>query len=456
VHPFFAEILLLPAVKMETHDMNDYFSKTIWEKDPADCSGVRRYWLFIMQFLLIVLRNSWRNQSFLRASALAFTSLLSLVPLLAILFSILKGLGVQNQVEPYLLEQLSAGSQDVAVKIIRYIDNTNMTSLGGFGFAGLFLTVIMLLDSVEDSFNQVWVVKETRALSRKLGGYLILIISMPLLIFTALSMTTFLEGQSIFHWVLSTSHLGLILPYFLHLVPYLAVCTALTFLYIIVPNTKVSLGSALRGAFLAGTLWQIAQLLYVHFQFGVARNNAIYGTMAALPTFMVWIYVSWLILLFGVEVVHAHQNIKSLKREIRFRPVSQKVRELLSLAILQDMATVCGTEMKGWTGEHLGEAFDLPEKTLAELLNTLMAEGFIISTTDTPPVYALAKDPGRIMIFEVLSALRDSSGGWQPLFMTKGESYLADLLSRIERCSVESLAGVSLEDIAAVEDSSSH
>lgn len=116
--------------------------------------------------------------------------------------------------------------------------------------------------------------------------------------------------------------------------------------------------------------------------------------------------------------------------------------------------------MKGWTGEHLGEVFDLPEKTLAELLNTLLAEGFIISTGDNPPVYALAQNPDRIMIYEVLSALRDSSGGWQPLSMTKGESYLADLLARIESCSVESLAGVSLEDIAAaevtVENTSAH
>jgi membrane protein len=273
-------------------------------------------------------------------------------------------------------------------------------------------------------------------------------------------MTTFLESRAAVHWLLTTSLLGDVLPHFLYLIPYLVVCAALTFLYIVVPNTKVRFGSALRGAFLAGTLWQFAQWLYVHFQFGVARNNAIYGTMAALPTFMIWIYVSWLILLFGAEVVHAHQNIKSLKREVRFRPISQKVRELLSLAILQDIATVCGTRLHGWTGEHLGEAFDLPEKILAELLNTLMDEGFIVSTGDYPSVYALARAPDRIMIYEVLRALRDSAAGWQPLSMTTGETFLADLLARIERCSVESLAGVTLKDIAAsavtVETPSAH
>lgn len=426
-----------------------YFTKTIWEKDPANCTGVRRHSLTATQFLLIVLRNTWRNQAFLRASALAFTSLLALVPFLAILFAILKGLGVQNQVAPFLLEQLSAGSQEVAAKIIKYIGNTNMTSLGGFGFTGLFLTVIMLLDSIEDAFNEIWIVKETRAFTTKLGGYLILIISIPLLIFTALSMTTFLEGQSIFNWFLITARLGGILPNFLHLIPHLVVCTALTFLYIIVPNTKVSFGSAFRGAFLAATLWQFAQWFYVHFQLGVAKNNVIYGAMAALPTFMIWIYVSWLILLLGVEVAHAHQNISSLKREIRIGSFSQKVRELLSLAILQDIAIVCGNEMRGWTGEHLGEVFDLPEIMLKELLNNLMEEGFIIATEDDPPVYALAKEPEKIMVAEVLSALRDSSSGWQPLSLTKGESFLADLLARVENLGTESLAGISLKEIAA-------
>lgn len=459
MRPFFRTSLLADE-KMTISSLKKYISTTLWETGPEDCRGLRRFWLMSLQFIVIVLRNSWRNQSFLRASALAFTSLLALIPFLAIIFSILKGLGVQNQVAPFLLEQLSAGSKDVAARIIRYIDNTNMTSLGGFGFLGLLLTVIMLLDSVEDSFNEIWLVKETRTLNRKLGGYIILIISMPILIFTALSMTTFLEGQAVFHWLITTSHLGEILPYILQLIPYLVVCTAFTFLYILVPNTKVRPGSALRGAFLAGTLWQLAQWNYIHFQIGVAKNNAIYGTMAALPTFMVWIYVGWLILLFGVEVVHAHQNIKSLKREVRGGSLSQKVRELLSLAILQDMVIACNGGIKGWTGEHLGEEFDLPERTLKDLLDKLLAEGFIAATTDHPPVYTLASDPGKIMVSDVLNALRDAAGGWQPLFLTEGESYLAALLARVEQSSIESLNGISLKDIvvtaASVDRRSAH
>lgn len=426
-----------------------YFTKTVWEKEPAACAGIRRYWLTVLQFLLIVLRNAWRNQSFLRASALAFTTLLALVPLLAILFALLKGLGVQNQVAPFLLAQLSAGSQEVAARIINYIDNTNMASLGWIGFAGLIFTVIMLLDSVEEAFNEIWLVKETRTLSIKLGGYLVLIICTPLLIFIALSMTTFLEGQSAFYWLLKNVHLGNSLPDFLYIIPQLVVWAALTFLYMVVPNTKVNFGAALRGAFLAATLWQLAQWFYIHFQLGVAKNNIIYGTMAALPTFMLWIYVSWLILLFGVEIVHAQQNITSLTREIRLGSLSQKLRELLSLAILQDMVLAGDNNVNGWSGEHFGEVFDLPEKLVKELLQNLINAGFIVSLADDPPVFTLAHNPEKIMVGDVLTALRDDSSGWQPLSLTKDETDLADLLAMAERFGTEKLAGISLRDITA-------
>lgn len=426
-----------------------YFTKTVWAKEPADCAGIRRYWLTFLQLVLIILRNSWRNQAFLRASALAFTTLLALVPFLAILFAILKGFGVQNQVAPFLLGQLSAGSQEVAARIIRYIGNTNMASLGWIGFTGLLFTVVMLLDSVEEAFNEIWLVKETRTLSIKLGGYLVIIVCTPLLIFIALSMTTFLEGQSAFNWLLNSVRLGGKLPDLLYIIPQLVVWAALTFLYIVVPNTKVNFGAALKGAFLAATLWQLAQWFYVHFQLGVAKNNIIYGTMAALPTFMLWIYVSWLILLFGVEIVHAQQNIKSLKREIRLGPLSQKLRELLSLAILQDIALAGGNGAVGWSGEHFGEVFDLPEKLVKELLQNLVEAGFIVSLADNPPVFTLAQPPEKILVSDVLSTLRDNSSGWQPLSLTRGEVGLADLLAKMERFGTEKLAGVSLKDISA-------
>lgn len=438
----------MPSTKKNSGFLERYFSIILWERKLDIIPPPRRQAIICIQFLLIVLYNAWRNQFFLRASALAFTSVLSLVPFLAIIFSVLKGFGIQNQMAPLVLERLSAGSQDVAIRIIHYIDNTNMTSLGGFGVTGLFVTVIMLLDSIEDAFNNIWLVKETRPIGRKLGGYLILLVSLPILISIALTMTTFLEGQTEFNWIITTSRIGKILPYILHLIPFVFVCTALTCLYMLVPNKRVRLLSAVTGALFAGTLWQLTQWAYVHMQIGVAKNNAIYGTMAALPTFMVWIYLSWLIVLLGVEIVHVHQDIRSLKREFRAGPVSQSVRDLLSLAILQDIAMLRDSTAEGWTGEHFGDAFDIPERVLKVLLADLVMHGYIIATGDNSPVYRLAQEPDTIMVYDVLHALHDPPGGWQPEISTRGESYLAELLETVDKKRLENLAGLSLKHVA--------
>jgi len=417
----------------------------------AECSRLKRSGIKLLQFLLLVVRNFWRDQCLLKASALAFTSILSLVPFLAILFAILAGFGLQHQLEPLVLEQLSAGSQEVASRIIRYIDNTSMRSLGFYGLLTLLAAVFMLLDTVEDSFNAIWGVKETRTLRNKLGGYIGVILSTPVLVFSTLSVTTFIESQEFFQWLLRTAYVDELFLYMLRFFPYLVIWATLTFLYLIIPNTLVRFRPALTGAVVAGFLWQIAQWGYIHFQIGFARNNAIYGAMAALPIFMLWIYVSWLILLFGVEIVHVQQNIKNLKREKRAGSISFRVRELLTLAILQSVAAAVTSGRAGVTGEELGDILDLPERLLDELLDNLVATGFVRTIPGETPLYTAAGDLQNILVADVLAALLDSAGDWQPLSLTEGESCLAELLAKGDECRATTLAGISLLQVVEIE-----
>ncbi|MBP1728434.1 MAG: tRNA-processing RNAse [Deltaproteobacteria bacterium] len=428
--------------------LRHFFSTALWEINTAECSRVKRYSLKSLQFLLLVFRNFWRDQCLLQASALAFTSILSLVPFLAILFAILAGFGLQHQLEPLILEQLSAGSQEVAGRIIRYIDNTSMKSLGFYGLLTLFVTVFMLLDNVESSFNTIWGVKETRTLRSKLGGYIGVILSTPVLVFSTISVTTFIESQDAFQWLLLTAHGGELLLYLLRFFPYLVIWATLTFVYLIIPNTVVRLRPALTGAVIAGILWQIAQWGYIHFQIGFARKNAIYWAMAALPIFMIWIYVSWLILLFGVEIVHVKQNIKNLKREIRAGSISFRVRELLTLAILQTVVTAAVNGKGGVTEAELGDNLDLPERLLEELLRNLVSTGFLKTVPGETPVYTAAGNPQDILVADVLTALLDSAGGWQPLALTEGESCLAELLAKGDESRAATLADISLLQVA--------
>ncbi len=301
----------------------DFFTKSLWDLDPAQFRGGKRTLVKLLQLLGFAFSNFLDNNSLLRATALSFTTLLSLVPLLALAFAVLKGFGVQNRLAPLILNQVAAGSEVVVSRVIAYIDNTNMSSVGAVGLIALLYTSISMLANIEEAFNVAWGVSQTRSLYRRFSEYLSVLVSAPLLLLAATSITTTLESRQLVDWLWARSYLSDVLLFLLSLTPYLSVWIAIFLLYIFIPNTRVRYRSALIGAVLAGTLWQLAQWCYIHFQVGAGNYNAIYGTLAALPILMVWIYVSWIIVLFGMEVVAAHQNLPTFRRDIRGKDISQ-------------------------------------------------------------------------------------------------------------------------------------
>lgn len=241
------------------------------------------------------------------ASALSFSSMLSIVPFLAIVFAVLKALDVHTTLAPMLLSNLAAGSQEIVVRILRYIDNTRVGSLGAVGLVTLFLSVIATLDNVEEAFNQICGIERGKAVHHKLRDFLIVIFSIPLLIGLAVTITTSLQHQGVVRWFLRLPGVGHLL--LLRVVPYLSICFALVCLYQFIPNQRIRFRHALAGALIAGTAWQMAQWAFIHFQLGVSRHNAIYGTLALLPVFMIWIYTCWVIVLAGMEIVwHLHNK----------------------------------------------------------------------------------------------------------------------------------------------------
>jgi membrane protein len=418
--------------------------------DRDDYHGVQKLGARSAQITLLAIRNFWNDQCLLRASALAFTTILSLVPFLALTFAVLKGFGVQNRVEPLVMEQLSGGSQEVASRIIAYINNTNMGSMGVFGLLALVVTVITLLGNIEEALNAVWGVEETRSLQRKFSDYLSVVVVGPILIFTAVSMTSFLQSQSLVKWLVENSYAGDILLYLLQLIPYMITWVALVFLYIFIPNTAVRIRPAIVGGVLAGTCWELAQWGYIHFQVGVAKYNAIYGTLAVLPIFMVWIYTSWMIVLFGAEMVHAIQNIKVFRRELRAPAINFRLRELLALAILQDVVTAFVKGTENWTAKRLEDELELPARVLAELLDELVAGGLLLTTTGDPPAYQPAREPDQVMLSDVLNILRDFGGSWQPQRLTGDEERLQKIIAEIDAAAAGALAGMTMRDLAEI------
>jgi membrane protein len=237
------------------------------------------------------------------ASALSFSTLLSIVPFLAIVFAILKSMDLHTSLTPVILSNVAAGSHEIVSRILHYIHNTRVASLGLAGMVALLLTVLATLDTVEDVFNRICNLDREKAYHHKLRDYLIVIFSIPLLIALSASITTSLQHQDVVRWFLRLPGFGRVLLMLFRLTPYLSIWIALVCLFKFIPNTRISVRNALIGGLLAGTILQIAQWLLIHFQFGVSRYNAVYGTLALLPAFMIWIYTSWVIVLAGMEIV---------------------------------------------------------------------------------------------------------------------------------------------------------
>lgn len=252
------------------------------------------------------------------AAALSFSSLLSIVPFLALVFALLKSLDIDTALAPRLLSGVAAGSQEVVVRILRYVHNTKVGSLGVVGVAALLLSVMATLDTLEDAFNQICGLDRGKAYHHKLRDYLVVIFSIPLLIAISTSITTSLQHQEVVRWFFQLPGFGGLLLALFRLTPYLSIWIALICVYKFIPSIRISFKNALIGGLVAGTILQIAQGVYIFFQFGVSRYNAIYGTLALLPVFMVWIYTSWVIVLAGMELVwHLQQHTDAAGRPER-------------------------------------------------------------------------------------------------------------------------------------------
>jgi membrane protein len=233
--------------------------------------------------------------------------MLSIIPFLAIVFAILKTLDMHTTLAPMLLSNLAVGSQEIVARILRYINNTRVASLGAIGLIALFFSIIATLDNIEEAFNQICGIARGKAVHHKLRDYLIVIFSIPLLIGLAVTIITGLQHQGLVQWFLRLPGIGHLL--LLRLIPCLSIWIALICLYTFIPNVRIRFRHAITGGFIAGTAWQLAQWTFIYFQLGVSRRNAIYGTLALLPVFMMWIYTCWIIVLAGMQIVwHLHKK----------------------------------------------------------------------------------------------------------------------------------------------------
>ncbi|GAB4261290.1 MAG: YihY/virulence factor BrkB family protein [Deferrisomatales bacterium] len=351
--------------------------------------------------LAVALWKFRQDRGFLRASALTYTSLLSVVPLLALMFSVLKGLGVQRRLEPLLLEHIAVGNEEIVARILEYVDRTQVGTLGAVGLVMLLLTVVSVLGNIELTFNDIWQVRRGRSALRKVADYIALLVVGPILLLASISVTTTLQTPGVRE---KLSLVGQVLPVVLKSLPFLSIWLAFTAMYVIMPNRRVPLRSALLGGVVAGSFWHLAQWSYIRFQFGMARYNAIYGAMAQLPILLVWLYVSWCIVILGAELAFVH-HLPGRGRFLKARGHLWVPRLDAALAVLLTVARRFESAAPPPSEAELIEELDLDPPEARRIIGRLTEVGLLAATQDDPPGLLPARSPDRTSVPELLEAV---------------------------------------------------
>ncbi len=427
----------------------NFLEHELWEMDASDKPWWRRVLINQGQILALVVRGFISDGCMLRASALTFTTLLSLVPLLALVFSVLKGFGVQNELEPLLLEQLAVGGGEAVTKIVEYINNTNVARLGTYGLVFLIATVLTLLSNIEESFNSVWGVKETRPMLRRFTDYFSVVTIGPLLVVVAISMTSTLKSQQLVITLTEYEYVGEVLLFMFEILPFVVMWLVFAGLYLFMPNVKVSPKAALVGGVFGGTLWQLSQWGYLSFQVGVARYNAIYGTMAALPILMVWIYLSWMIVLLGLEMTYATQNLTTIRQDLRGKRINFSSIEFIAVTVLLFVSRRFYTGKRALGQEELASQLDVPPRLLRTILEELSRLGFVVATTHENDAagYQPAKALEKIRMHDVIRGLAVDGSDYNRLRNNCERRVVAGLEETLLVAEREALNDMTLRDL---------
>ena len=370
------------------------------------------------------------------AAALTYTSLLSLVPLLALMFAVLKGLGAQHRLEPILLAKLSL-DPEVTARLLEWIDHTNVGTLGALGAVFLIFTVISVLGSIESIFNLVWRVQHGRTWWRKVTDYVSVVLLIPFLLLFAVGITSALREQAILRALLSVEVVHGLVLFVLGLAPIAMNVVALGMLYAVMPNRRPHPKSILIAAFLAGCGWQVVQNAYVSLQIGVARASAIYGALAQLPVTLVWIYVSWAVVLAGAQ----------LAAVIEFgpEPEDERTRDVSRWAVaLHILVRAAGHFRTGGGPVGLGEVardLEVNSEVAAECVQRLCEAGTLAPTGEDQECFVLARDPATIS----LSLLADRFG--EARSPDGADPRVAHLLRALATGRREELARTTLADL---------
>lgn len=390
-------------------DIQKNIDQLLWN---TNLKEVHKFQAFLIQALRIfyaAIRDLSSGLPQLRAMSLVYTTLLSIVPLLAVSFSVLKGFGAHNQLEPMLsglLEPLGEKGLQISQQIISFVDNMQVGVLGSIGLLLLIFTVLSLVKKIESAFNATWRLTVTRNILQRFSNYLSVILIGPLLLFTAAGINTSFNSSTVIDTIAAIEPFGTMILVIGELVPYILTTITFTLIYILIPNTKVRLTSALSGAVVATILWKIIGTLFTAFIVNSTNYTAIYSTFAILIIFMIWIYVSWLIVLTGSTISYYHQNPDRISKQSQIIRLSCRLREKLALTVMQLIAVNFHNNKSPWNLHSLSIETKISEPALMIIIPALLSNELITTTGEDNQHYLPSQSLENISVAMVLDAAR--------------------------------------------------
>jgi membrane protein len=425
-------------VQTGTEQIRNFLKEGLWSDEPASRWIVARA-VSLLQFTIMTAEGFVRDRLLLHASALTYFTMISLIPIFAIVVSIAAAIGIDSDFADALVEKLAVGAPGLQESIVAQIKAADFKALGGIGAAIVFVLTVLGLSNVEGAFNSIWGVKKHRTWSRRFPDYLAILVVVPLMA-TGLSLATGLQSEWLVQRLLEYELFSRVYEMGLQQLPWLTLTGSLALMFWFLPNTSVRFSSALLGGAVSALLILFAQDLYLSYSVGVARANALFGAFAQLPLLFVWIYVFWAIVLFGAELAFAHQNLASYRREVRGSSAAPAEREAIALRSALLVARAFDESTPPETADSLAARLCAPIRIVRGVLGQLETAGILSRRGESAveETVQLGQPSSRIRVIDVLTALR---GKREPV----GEDPAAEL--------VEQLLG-DLETAAAHEDGS--
>lgn len=385
-----------------------------WLFEPPESLIGRPLWKLtrILRYPYALIRDITRGDLTLRAMSLVYTTLLSVVPIIALSFSVLKGLGYHRELEPILysfLEPLGDRGYELTAQIMGFVDNVKGGVLGSLGLMFLLYTLITTVEKVEEAFNFVWRVEKPRSFGRRFSEYVSVMVVGPAVIVTALGLIAALASTSFMQSVSHYRPFDTILLVLSAITPYLLVSAVFTFMYGFVPNTKVRLRAALIGGVSAGAAWAFSGMVFARFVAGSTGTMVIYAGFAIVIVALIWLYVSWLILLLGAQLAFYVQNPQYLRPGRGLITLNSSLRERVALSIMYLIVNDYRTAQHSWTTNRIAEHLELPGAALSPIVDALERRKLLLAAEDD--TWVPARDPHSIELADVLDAVRHDTTG---------------------------------------------